>query len=167
MTRFKNIIIPGTEGKPIALDIFYSTSPPKPVIIYAHGFNGFKDWGNFDAIADQFALAGFVFIKFNFSHNGTTPAEPENFVDLQAFGNNNYTRQLDDLEKVIEWTLAKNNPHSKMIDATNLFLIGHSLGGGIALIKAAEDHRVTGITNKYIAAVEKHLIAKEKEIMAI
>ena len=146
MKHFKNIIITGVESKPIALDIFYRLSIPQPVIIYAHGFNGFKDWGNFDIIATQFADAGFVFIKFNFSHNGTTPAEPETFADLEAFGNNNYTKQLNDLQKILEWAVDKNNPHGDAIDKTNLFLIGHSLGGGIVLIKAAEEPRVTGIT---------------------
>jgi dienelactone hydrolase len=145
MNLFKNIIITGVHGKPIALDIIYKASTPHPVIIYSHGFNGFKDWGNFDIIAGQFAEAGFVFIKFNFSHNGTTLAEPETFIDPQAYGNNNYTKQLDDLQKIIEWTLDENNPHSDGIDNKSLFLMGHSLGGGIALIKAAEEPRVTGI----------------------
>jgi dienelactone hydrolase len=146
MNRFKNIIITGAEGKPIALDIFYNVSTPRPVIIYAHGFNGFKDWGNFDLIAEQFAEAGFVFIKFNFSHNGTTPLEPETFIDLEAFGNNNYTKQLDDLQKIIDWTVDENNHHAASIDKNNLFLIGHSLGGGIALLKATEEPRVKAIT---------------------
>ncbi|MFN2439909.1 MAG: alpha/beta hydrolase family protein [Chitinophagaceae bacterium] len=146
MERFKNIIIPGVEGKPITLDIFYKKSAVQPVIIYAHGFNGFKDWGNFDLIATQFAEADFTFIKFNFSHNGTTPAEPELFVDLEAYGNNNYTKQLDDLQKVIEWTVDESNPHGGAIDKKSLLLIGHSLGGGIALIKAAEEQRIMGIT---------------------
>ena len=139
-------MIEGFEKKPIALDIFYKFFIPQPVIIYAHGFNGFKDWGNFDIIAEQFAEAGFVFIKFNFSHNGTSPAEPETFVDLKAFGNNNYTKQVDDLQIIIDWTLDENNPHSASIDKNNLFLIGHSMGGGIALIKAAEEPRIKRIT---------------------
>jgi predicted dienelactone hydrolase len=101
----KNIVIAGAEGKPIACDIFYRyDQEPKPVIIYAHGFNGFKDWANFDLIAHQFAAAGFIFIKFNFSHNGTSPQNPEEFVDLEAYANNNYTKELDDLAKVIDWT---------------------------------------------------------------
>src|ERR1044072_99812 len=99
----KNILLNSSNGKPILADIFYlHTEQPKPVIIYSHGFNGFKDWGNFDLIAGQFASAGFVFIKFNFSHNGTSPEQPEEFVDLEAYANNNYTTELDDLKTVID-----------------------------------------------------------------
>ncbi|WP_435524823.1 hypothetical protein [Chryseobacterium indoltheticum] len=36
-------------------------------------------------------------VKFNFSHNGTTVEDPENFADLEAFGNNNYSKELSDL----------------------------------------------------------------------
>ena len=68
----KNLIVNGSDNRPMATDIFYlKTSEPKPVVIYAHGFKGFKDWGNFDVIASRFASAGFTFIKFNFSHNDT------------------------------------------------------------------------------------------------
>ncbi|MFN2458217.1 MAG: alpha/beta hydrolase family protein, partial [Chitinophagaceae bacterium] len=144
MQLFKNIII-GVESKLITLDIFYDILTPQPVIIYAHGFNGFKDWGNFDLIANQFAQAGFTFIKFNFSHNGTTPDKPQEFVDPEAYGNNNYTIELDDLQTVIEWTLHTENEHKVAIDTNKIYLIGHSRGGGIVLIKATEEPRIKSI----------------------
>ena len=82
MSTTKNTIIKGAAGKPIVIDIFYTdANAAKPVVIYAHGFNGFKDWGNADLIAQQFAAAGYVFVKFNFSHNGTTPEHLQDFVD--------------------------------------------------------------------------------------
>ena len=63
----KNIILSGAAGKPIALDIFYTDAEnAKPVVLYAHGFNGFKDWGNGDIFAKQFAAAGFVFVSSTF-----------------------------------------------------------------------------------------------------
>src|SRR5205085_7750672 len=142
MEIHKNIILSGAERKPIVADIFYPVDgKAKPVVIYAHGFNGFKDWANFDIVAKQFAEAGFVFIKFNFSHNGTTPAHPEDFTDLEAYGNNNYTKELDDLQTVIDWTSGEANPHSLVIDSSRLFLIGHSRGGGIVILKAAAEKR--------------------------
>jgi len=142
----KNIHVGNNGGKPIVADIFYlHTEKAKPLVIYSHGFNGFKDWGNFDLIAEQFASAGFVFVKFNFSHNGTSPDHPEEFVDLEAFANNNYTKELDDLGMVIDWALSPENEHNSQIDKTKLCLLGHSLGGGISILKAAEDARVKAV----------------------
>ena len=139
----KNIIIPGTSNKPIALDIFYNESPEqKPVVIYSHGFNGFKDWGNFDLIARRFASTGFVLVKFNFSHNGTSPAHPEEFVDLDAFGNNNFTKELEDLQRVIDWVCDPGNEHRSAMDTNRIYLIGHSMGGGVVILQAARDARV-------------------------
>lgn len=141
----KNLIVPGLHAKPIPTDIFFNeTGTPKPVVIYSHGFNGFKDWGNFDLIAQQFANAGFVIVKFNFSHNGTTPEHPEEFVDLDGYAQNNYTKELDDLGAVIDW-VCNNNPYSGGIDTDRIALLGHSLGAGISLLKAAEDDRIKAI----------------------
>ncbi|RYZ31101.1 MAG: alpha/beta fold hydrolase [Chitinophagaceae bacterium] len=146
MIKTKNILVDGELGKPIALDIFYSSViKQQPIVIYAHGFNGFKDWGNFDLIAEQFAAAGFFFIKFNFSHNGTTTNAPEDFVDLEAYGNNNYTKELADLQRVIDWALSKKNPANSFINPNNIFLVGHSRGGGIVLLKAAEEKRIKAV----------------------
>ena len=145
MNTTKNIILRGAEGKPIAADIFYEDETPKPVVIYAHGFNGFKDWAAFDGIATRFAGAGFTFVKFNFSHNGTTPDHPEEFVDLEAFGQNNYTKELHDLQVVIDWVRDDANPHTAAIDKNRLYLIGHSMGGGIVLLKGAEEPAVKAI----------------------
>ena len=75
----------------------------KPIVIFCHGYKGFKDWGAWNLMAEAFAEAGFFFIKFNFSHNGGTVEQPIDFPDLEAFGNNNYTKELDDLESVIDW----------------------------------------------------------------
>jgi pimeloyl-ACP methyl ester carboxylesterase len=81
------------------------------------------------------------FVKFNFSHNGGTVSDPIDFPDLKAFGNNNYTTELDDLEDIIEWIL--NNPDFKNeINAENITLIGHSRGGGIVSIKASENAKI-------------------------
>jgi uncharacterized protein len=139
----KNIIIKGSAGKPIALDFFCKDDgTTKPVVVYVHGFNGFKDWGNFDLIAEEFASAGFALVKFNFSHNGTTPEQPEVFADLEAFGNNNYSRQLEDVKAVVDWVCSEGNIYKSMLDTNTIYLIGHSMGGGIAVLFAAEDSRV-------------------------
>jgi len=145
MEKIKNLQISGSEGKPILLDISFNKKMVQPVVVYAHGFNGFKDWGNFDRIADQFIAAGFAFVKFNFSHNGTSVEHPEDFVDLEAFGNNNYSKQLDDIEKVIDWVSDKDNPYAQYFYQDSIGLIGHSMGGGISILHAAKDQRVKAL----------------------
>ena len=141
-----NIIINGSKGKPIGLDVFYKeTGKPKPIVIFVHGFKGFKDWGHFNEIAKTFAKAGFVFVKFNFSYNGTTPNNPLVFDDLEAFGNNNYIIELDDLGLVIDW-ISTNESLAKETNPESIHLIGHSRGGGIVVLKGAEDKRITKIT---------------------
>ncbi len=139
----KNILVNGAGNKPMATDIFFEDdNKQKPVVIYAHGFNGFKDWGNFDLIAKRFAVVGFVFVKFNFSHNGTTPEQPETFADLEAFGHNNYSIQLKDLGHIIDWVCSPANPYKTDMDTHQISLIGHSMGGGISIIKTEEDSRI-------------------------
>ncbi|WP_317192062.1 hypothetical protein [Snuella sedimenti] len=63
-------------------------------------------------MAKTFANAGFLFIKFNFSHNGGTIEQPIDSPDLEAFALNNYTKELNDLDTVISWVF-KNSIISK------------------------------------------------------
>ena len=141
----KNIVLKGKHGKPILIDTFYvSNKIPKPILILSHGYKGFKDWGAWNIMAKIFADAGFYFIKFNFSHNGGTAEQPIDFPDLETFGNNNYTKELDDLETVINW-VTKNPTLTTEANTNNITLLGHSRGGGIVSIKAEEDSRINNI----------------------
>ena len=138
----KNFILERGVKKPILIDTFYlKNSARQPIIIFCHGYKGFKDWGAWNLMAKSIANMGFCFIKFNFSHNGGTLENPIDFPDLEAFGKNNYTKELDDLGDVIDWAQKtfKNDPN---VDANKIILIGHSRGGGIAILKASEDPRI-------------------------
>ncbi|MFI2741560.1 alpha/beta hydrolase family protein [Zhouia sp. PK063] len=140
----RNIVLEGKHNKPILLDIFQNeTQKPQPIIIFAHGYKGFKDWGHWDSIAEQFAENGFCFIKFNFSHNGGTVQNPIDFPDPEAFAQNNFSIELDDLKSVIDWVCS--DSFSFNGDMNNISLIGHSRGGGIVLIKTAEDTRIKNV----------------------
>jgi pimeloyl-ACP methyl ester carboxylesterase len=145
MIRIKDIVIDGKHNKPILIDVRHiPDDSPKPIIVFCHGYKGFKDWGAWNIMANTFAEAGHCFIKFNFSHNGGTVKQPIDFPDLKAFGQNNYTKELDDLNTVIDW-ICKNSELHKDGDINNITLLGHSRGGGIVSIKAEEDSRIKNI----------------------
>ena len=145
MTIKKNIVLEKEGNKPILVDFFYNSSNNKmPVIIFCHGYKGYKDWGAWNLVAKEFANNNFFFLKFNFSHNGGTVENPIDFPDLNAFGNNNFTHELNDIERVLSF-MSENTEFSKNIDLTNIFLIGHSRGGGLCAIKASENKQIKGL----------------------
>lgn len=139
MIKVEHKEIEGWKKKKISIDLRYipSDTPIIP-IIYVHGYKGFKDWGANNLLADAFAQNNFLFLKFNFSHNGVSSNHPQDFVDLVAFGNNNYLIELKELSLVIDWLESTHLP----IDFSQLSIIGHSRGGGIALLGTAKDQRV-------------------------
>ncbi len=138
---------------------------PKPVVIFNHGFKGFKDWGPFNIVAKQFAAAGFVFIKMNFSHNGVTREHPTEFVDLEAFARNTFSTELDDTGVLINALFAGSAPvPAREMDLNRLFLMGHSRGGAMAILKANEDDRIKKLATW--AAVNHLGIWYSKEEMA-
>jgi pimeloyl-ACP methyl ester carboxylesterase len=147
INKLDNIIINGSAGKPILIDATFSVNKkPKQVVVFCHGFKGFKDWGPFNKIANHFADNDIVFVKFNFSFNGTTTNDPINFGDLKAFGNNNFCKELDDLSLVLDWI--ENCKELKgEIDTSEISLFGHSRGGSIALLKTDEDRRVAKVVS--------------------
>jgi pimeloyl-ACP methyl ester carboxylesterase len=107
-----------------------------------HGFKGFKDWGHFNLLADAFARQGFVFIKINLSHNGVT-LHGEDLEDMEAFGQNNFSIELDDIGTLIDFIFTNPEPLPALeLDLNKLYLIGHSRGGGLVILKTAEDERV-------------------------
>lgn len=118
----------------------------KPVVIFIHGFKGFKDWGPFNLIADQFSQGDFVFVKLNLSHNGTTLRHPKKLVDLEAFAQNNFSIEMDDISVLLDYLFCeKENTFIKECDLTRVFLIGHSRGGSLAILKACEDKRISAV----------------------
>ena len=115
---------------------------PKPVVIFIHGFKGFKEWGHFNLLADYFAQQGFVFIKLNLSHNGSTLTE-DDVIDLEAFGNNNFSIELADVKALLDLLFSDYPPvPATELDLSLIFLIGHSRGGGLAILASAQDSRI-------------------------
>ncbi len=114
-----------------------------PVIIVCHGFKAFKDWGPFPEIGRTFARNGFASIVFNFSHNGIGE-EPRKFVEHEKFAVNTFSLEIDDIKTIID-ALNNGTFGLNFLDERNIFLIGHSRGGAVAIIAGKEDARVRGV----------------------
>lgn len=133
------------NNRPFSIDFrFVPDDQQKPVVLFVHGFKGFKDILQNNLIADQMAKAGFVYVKMNLSHNGVTPEHPQDFVDMEAFANNNFSIELDDIQVVINHLENQGlDIAGHEVDWSKLYLVGHSRGGAVSILTACEDIRIS------------------------
>ena len=122
---------------------FVDDGAPKPVVVFCHGFKGFKDWGPFPTWGRRLANAGFASVLFNFSHNGVHPDAPTEFTQPDRFAQNTFTRELDDLTAVLD--AMDDGTLEAPFETEGLGLMGHSRGGGTAILQAARDPRVEAL----------------------
>ncbi|HEU4719624.1 MAG TPA: alpha/beta fold hydrolase [Bacteroidia bacterium] len=146
MTRIIRDVLRMENREPVAVDFHLPPlgKSPLPVIVFVHGFKGFKDWGHWPLVAEHLSRAGFAVVRFNFSHNGTSPENQVEFVRPDLFGKNTFSKELDDVSLVID-SLSWHVGHDSVFDPSRLGLLGHSRGGGIALLAAAQDKRVKAV----------------------
>ncbi|MFT7680402.1 MAG: pimeloyl-ACP methyl ester carboxylesterase [Planctomycetota bacterium] len=107
---------------------------PLPWVLLMHGFKGFMDWGFFPLLSCGLATAGFQVVRFNQSGSGVG-ADGKDFSDLEAFAKDTYGRQLEDMARVSELVSAG---ELGAVDAERAGLFGHSRGGGMGIVHAAE-----------------------------
>ena len=125
-----------SEGLPIAgnLDV---PERPRALVIVVHGFKGFKDWGFFPWLAQRLTHHHLAVCRFNMSRSGIGD-DPESFDRLDLFEGDTYSTQLDDLRRVVAYA-------QEQVPHTPTFLLGHSRGGGIALLAAADVTHLRGV----------------------
>jgi pimeloyl-ACP methyl ester carboxylesterase len=112
-----------------------------PHAILLHGFKGFMDWGFFPAMAGRIASLGIAAVRFNVSGSGIGE-DLETFSDLEAFAHNTLSREIEDIEIVRAWIRSGG---AADLDPERTVLVGHSRGGGLALIHAAESGSCRGV----------------------
>lgn len=128
----------GINGRKGLYDLFLTEYPlEKPLIIFVHGYMGYKDWGAWNLMAESIQKSGYSIAKLNLTHNGTTITESTIFADLEAFGNGGYWKELQDVKLFL-------NHLEKEYQFQEFILVGHSRGGGIVLL-AGNDERVQQI----------------------
>jgi len=118
--------------------------PKQPILLFCHGFKGFKDWGSFPYAADALARRGIVTVRFNFSCNGVGESLDQ-FDELEKFGRNTYARELADLTALWDAIRTGELPLPDFADKQKLFVLGHSKGGADAILFGAGHPDVKGI----------------------
>lgn len=126
----------GAEGRESLYELCFEPSHQE-LIVFVHGFMGFMDWGAWHLVRDFFTAKGFDFCRFNLSHNGGTPTEPIDFPDTGAFGQNTYTKELFDIASALDHLESRHRTYQK------IHLIGHSRGGGMAILTAQHWQQVS------------------------
>ena len=143
MIKKTNFQLINSAGLEVDIDCRYTQNSSKmPAVIFCHGFKGFKDWGGFPYLLHELSFNNIFTVSFNFSFNGLDNSQPNpvDFTRLDLFAQNTFSRELDDLGSVIDYLFENKDAYN--YDVNNLILIGHSRGGGIAILKTAEDKRI-------------------------
>ena len=115
--------------------------PPRSAVVVVHGFKGFKDWGFFPHVCTRLVGAGYAVVSFNFSRNGVGE-DPNEFSDLDGFASNTLSMELDELLAVLDETISGDLLPRR---PRQVGLLGHSRGGGQAVLGAAADDRVDAL----------------------
>jgi uncharacterized protein len=164
--RIESWSIPGSGGEPIIGDTHVPGREPRGILIIAHGFKGYKDYGMFPRIAHECAKAGLIAHRFNFSHAGMSN-NLDTFERPDLFELDTWNKQVFDLVAVLhaieDGTLpspvsggGRGVGGEGLRDSPlPLFLLGHSRGGATVLLAlgrhASEDPATRSVALPKIA----------------
>ncbi len=118
----KEFMLDGDHGK---LAVVLETPKKKesyPLVMIIHGFNASKDMNLLVELAKQLHKKGIATIRFDFNGHGKSEGS---FLDITAYN------ELEDTKKVYEYI-------NKLPNIESISMVGHSLGGVIVAMFAAE-----------------------------
>lgn len=136
----------GRDNKQIVgiLHIPENKNPSLLIMCHGWGFNKLGTWqGLFLKAAREFCKKGFSVLRFDFRGSGDSNGE---------FEEQTVETMLDDLDCILD-NLGK--------DYSRIGLIGHSVGGKIAVLKAAEDKRIKCLALWSAAASHNYAFASD------
>jgi len=111
-------------------------------VVLVHGFKGFRTFGFFPNLARAAAVRGYAAVTFDLSRNGIGPDGADTFSAMHLFAEQTHTRNLDEIRRVIDALSS-----GALLDrpARRIGVMGHSRGGGEAVLVAAGDPRVDAL----------------------
>lgn len=146
--KLSNEIFEGVNGRQSLYDMEVPKDWNQQVLIFMHGYMGYKDWGCWNLMQKFFVEQGFAFVKYNVSHNGCTLDASTEFQDLHAFAQNNYWKEIGDLESIVSLVQEK-------LPKGKITIIGHSRGGGVALLQSQHPSVQQIVSLAGIASIEE------------
>jgi chlorophyllase len=105
-----------------------STPGPAPLLVFVPGFQ--TSSSKYAKLAAHVASHGFVVVR----------SEPPN-----SLFSADHVAMAADVRAVIDWALAPGGPLAGKVDAAQVGLFGHSLGGKVTTMAAADDARVKAL----------------------
>lgn len=150
------------KNEAIRVTTYHSHSiHPRACLIYIHGFKGFKDWGFVPYLSNYFTNYGYLVITFNFTKNGIGVIKTE-FTELDKFAENTISQEVFELNKII--LACKNNEFGNYKNSCRIGLLGHSRGGGVALITASMNESVKAVATWAAVSKFDRFSKRQKEI---
>jgi pimeloyl-ACP methyl ester carboxylesterase len=143
--------LPGALGQ-LLIDVRAGgRTSARPAVLILHGFKGFKDWGMFPHLAERLALAGFTAVSPNLSGSGVDDAGEFTLPD--RFGHNTFSAELQDVGRIVDSLM---QGELGVPPPSSVGTVGHSRGGGIAVLQTAQDPRIRAlVTWSAISRVER------------
>lgn len=151
----RNHVYVGSNQRQSVYDLVIPESFNGVLILFIHGYKGYKDWGAWNLVQKEFTELGYGFCKFNLTHNGGTVEHPMDFPDLDAFANNRYSYELFDVECIIELL-------SEQVSQAQIVLMGHSRGGAIAMLCSQHPKVKAIITLAAISSIQERFPQEDK-----
>jgi uncharacterized protein len=104
---------------------------PYPAVVLCHGFTGWMNEPRWPKLSQALAKAGYAVLRFDFTGNGDSEGQ---------LSEGTVAQEVDDLKAALDFLGRKN-----FIDKERIGVVGHNLGGSIALITAGTDPRIKAV----------------------
>ncbi|MBX3043581.1 MAG: alpha/beta hydrolase [Candidatus Kapabacteria bacterium] len=117
-----------------------------PLVIFSHGFKGFRNWSFIPYICEKFVENNVIAINFDYSLNGIVD-DLNQVYDDSIFRRNKVSVEVSDLSQLISKIIENKLDNDELKSKFNgeIYLAGHSLGGAVSILTARKFENIKKI----------------------